>query len=63
MEKQESILLEHSGEMKSKSFPKKVAEKALLKSEAQKRRGLNYWKLPDKSPLTLKAGHLVKAKA
>ena len=62
MSNQELILLEHSGKMKSKSFPKNVAEKALLKAEAQIRRNLNYWKLPDKSPLTLKAGHLVSAK-
>lgn len=62
MENSELILLEHSGKMKSKSFPKKVAEKALLKAETQMRRKLSYWKLPDKSGLTLKAGELVKAK-
>jgi len=62
MEKQELILLTNSRGV-SKEFPKKVAEKALLKAVAQETRKQVYWKLPDKSVLTLKAGHLVKAKA
>ena len=62
MEKSELVLLEHSGNMPSKSFPKKVAEKALIKAVGQIKKKVDYWKLPDKSPLTLSAGHLVKAK-